>query len=267
MHKIKVSHEVPICLLELNKRWSHYEYILPHLLDKFPEYEKYMREAKAKGRYIIMDNSLHELGEPYSEDRLLYWVDEIQPHEFIVPDLWENSAGTIKLATQWMNKNLPDKVTKVAVVQAKSYEEAKKTYTEYKKIGYSKIAFSYGAEYFNKVCPHSNINLGKALGRVQTIIQMYNEGIIEDTDRVHLLGCQVPQEFSWYNGMTFIETIDTSNPIIAGYESTFYNSYGLDFKPKIKIDQIIDLDFNDIEPKLEVIRYNVNKFKSLNNLH
>jgi len=267
MHKIKVSHEVPICLLEHNKKWSDYDYILPHLLDKFPEYEKYMREAKSKGRYIIMDNSLHELGTPYSEDRLLYWVNEIKPNEFIVPDLWENSIGTLQLAKEWVNKNIPSKTTLVAVVQAKSYEEAKNSYIEYKKLGYEKIAFSYGAEYFNKVCPHFNRNLGKALGRIQTIIQMYNEGIIEISDRVHLLGCQVPQEFSWYNGVDFIETIDTSNPIIAGYESTFYGSYGLDFKPKTKIDKIINLDFDEIEPKLEVIRYNVNKFKSLNNLY
>jgi hypothetical protein len=266
MHKIKVSHEVPICLFEHNKKWSDYDYVLPHLLDKFPEYEKYMREAKAKDRYIIMDNSLHELGKPYSEDRLIHWVNEIQPNEFIVPDLWENSIGTLQLATHWMDKTLPDKVTKVAVVQAKSYDAAVNLYLAYKKLGYKKIAFSYGAEYFNKVCPHVNRHLGKALGRVQTVIQMYNKGIIEDTDRVHLLGCQVPQEFSWYNGMKFIESLDTSNPIIAGYESTFYNSYGLDFKPKTKIDDIIDIKYQDIEIKMEVIRYNVNKFKSLNNL-
>jgi hypothetical protein len=57
-------------------------------------------------------------------------------------------------------------------------------------------------------------------------------------------------------------------PIFEQYDCVSIKySYGLDFKPKIKIDQIINLDFNDVEPKLEVIRYNVNKFKSLNNLH
>jgi hypothetical protein len=266
MHKIKVSHEVPICLFEYNKKWSHYDYILPHLLDKFSEYEEYMRKAKKEGRYIIMDNSLHELGNPYSEDRLLYWVNELKPNEFIVPDLWENSIGTFQLAKEWVNKGISSDITLVAVVQAKSYNDAADLYLEYKKLGYKKIAFSYGAEYFNKVCPHINRNLGKALGRIQTIIKMYNEGIIENTDRIHLLGCQVPQEFSWYNGMNFIETIDTSNPITAGYESIFYDSYGLDFKPKTKIDDIIDIKYQDIEIKMEVIRYNVNKFKSLNNL-
>jgi hypothetical protein len=88
MNSFRVSHEVPLALLEQNKTWSDYEYILPHLLDQYPEYEHYMREAKAEGRYIIMDNSLHELGTPYNEDRLFYWMEELQPDEFIVPDHW-----------------------------------------------------------------------------------------------------------------------------------------------------------------------------------
>ena len=59
---VKVSHEVPICLLNKSRDFNDYDYCLPHLLDKNLEYEKYFRDAKEKGRYIIMDNSLHELG-------------------------------------------------------------------------------------------------------------------------------------------------------------------------------------------------------------
>jgi hypothetical protein len=62
---MKVSHEVPKCLLNNSPEFNDYDYCLPHLLDKDKHYLKYFREAKAKGRYIIMDNSLHELGEAY----------------------------------------------------------------------------------------------------------------------------------------------------------------------------------------------------------
>ena len=37
-------------------------------------------------------------------------------------------------------------------------------------------------------------------------------------DRVHLLGCNLPQEYLYYKDFPFIETIDTSNPIIHGLE-------------------------------------------------
>lgn len=67
-----VAHEVPICLLEQSRQYNNYEYILPHLLDKFSAYKDYMLQAKKDGRYIIMDNSLHELGVPYNDERLLF---------------------------------------------------------------------------------------------------------------------------------------------------------------------------------------------------
>ncbi len=59
---IKVSHEVPICLLEHSLKFNHYDYCLPHLLDQNEQYREFFYKSKAEGRYIIMDNSLHELG-------------------------------------------------------------------------------------------------------------------------------------------------------------------------------------------------------------
>jgi len=71
---MKISHEVPIPYLGLSEDFNDYDYCLPHLLDVSKEYEEYFRNAKEKGRYIIMDNSLHELGKPYNSDRLWYWM-------------------------------------------------------------------------------------------------------------------------------------------------------------------------------------------------
>ena len=51
--KVKVSHEVPLQLLGLSETFNDYDYCLPHLLDKYPEYEAYFRQAKEKGRYIM----------------------------------------------------------------------------------------------------------------------------------------------------------------------------------------------------------------------
>ena len=67
---------------------------------------------------------------------------------------------------------------------------------------------------------------------------MYNKGYISINDRIHLLGCALPQEFGYYADFPFIETIDTSNPIIHGLEGTQYNSLGLLTKSPTKIDQI-----------------------------
>ena len=84
--KIKVSHEVPFSLLDYSKEFNDYDYCLPHLLDQEQSYQDYFLTSVSQGRYIIMDNSLHELGVAYDEDRLLHWISVLRPNEFIVPD-------------------------------------------------------------------------------------------------------------------------------------------------------------------------------------
>jgi hypothetical protein len=42
-----------------------------------------------------MDNSLHELGKAYDTDRLLHWIDVLEPNEFIVPDVWQDQTATL----------------------------------------------------------------------------------------------------------------------------------------------------------------------------
>ena len=49
-----------------------------------------------------MDNSLHELGEAYKTDRLLYWINELEPDEFIVPDVWQDKTATLVNAKSWI---------------------------------------------------------------------------------------------------------------------------------------------------------------------
>ena len=146
--KVKVSHEVPLQLLEESKQFNDYDYCLPHLLDQYKAYKDYFYQAKKEGRYIIMDNSLHELGEAYDTSRLLYWISELEPDEFIVPDVWENGHYSVRNAKAWSAVEMPDNTTKVAVVQGKSYSDFVNGYQSYKWFGYQKIAFSYGASWF-----------------------------------------------------------------------------------------------------------------------
>lgn len=263
---MKISHEVPICLLEQSKQFNDYDYILPHLLDKYPEYEAYMRQAKKEGRYLIMDNSLHELGTPYNEDRLLYWLGELEPNEFIIPDIWENAQNSFEKAVYWKDHILYyPKTTFVTVIQSRNFADAGSLYKAYKNLGYEKIAFSYGADYYAKIMPHYHSPTARALGRLKVIIDLCNQEVIDIKDRIHLLGCNLPQEFLWYKAISQIESIDTSNPIMAAIGGIKYEDYGLLFKPKTKIDEVIDKTFD--RDTIELINYNINKFKLINGLY
>ena len=246
MKKIKISHEVPFCLLEKSRAFNDFDYLLPHLMDESEEYKNFFYESKKMGRYIVMDNSLHELGEAYNTERLLYWVDEIKPDEFIVPDVWEDKNASIRNARQWSTIKLPKETTKVAVVQAKDLHEALLCTQTYKDLGYKKIAYSYGASYYNDLCPHPNKDLGKAIGRFMAISSLYKNKIISDNDRIHLLGTSSPIEFGMYSNSKFIESIDTSNPVMAAIGEMAYTNLGLSRKPVANMNKYQDMSINKL---------------------
>jgi hypothetical protein len=85
---MKVSHEAPIQYMKVVRGMTDYCYCLPHLLDENDDYVQYFIDSKQMQRYIIMDNSLHELGTPYNIERLWHWMNYFKPDEFIVPDYW-----------------------------------------------------------------------------------------------------------------------------------------------------------------------------------
>ena len=255
----KISHELPVNMLSRSFEINDYEYCLPHLLDQNEIYKNHFEKAKETGSYIIMDNSLHELGKAYDTDRLMHWINHLEPNEFIVPDVWQDQTATLVNAKRWMSIELPKGVTKVAVVQAQSYHEAFECYNILKMQGYKKIAFSYGADWYADEFPHPNPLVGKMMGRIMAISKMYKNKLIEKSDRVHLLGCALPQEFGYYCDFPFIESIDTSNPIIHGIEGVKYNSVGLLTKSSTKIDKLglTPLD----QEKLFNINHNLIQFK------
>lgn len=261
---MKVSHEVPRCLLTLQHEINDYLYCLPHLLDQDEEYKDFFLEASRNNEYIIMDNSLHELGEAYDHNRLIHWINEIKPMEFIVPDVWMDYSQTLKNAKHWKQYIYPECTTIVAVVQAKSLGEASICYKQLKDLGYQKVAFSYGADWYADLVPHKNIDFAKALGRIYTMTYLNNKGIILDTDRVHLLGCSLPQEFGWYNNASYIESIDTSNPVMAAIEGLKYSQAGLKVKPKVNMNSSYDIDFLDLD--YDLVLHNAKMFREINNI-
>ena len=241
-------------MLDKSFEINDYEYCLPHLLDQSEIYRKHFEYAKEAGSYIIMDNSLHELGEAYDTKRLFHWIERLEPNEFIVPDVWQDKVHTLVNAKRWSKTELPEGVTKVAVVQAKSFGEAMECYDIlHYHHGYQKIAFSYGADWYaEEMFPHPNPLVGKMMGRIMAISKMYESKIIGKSDRVHLLGCALPQEFGYYADFPFIESVDTSNPIIHGMEGVKYNSLGLLTKSSTKIDKI------PMTPMTSEILYDIN---------
>lgn len=261
---MKISHEVPACLLKESLNFSDYQYALPHLLEENEKYRNHFLKCKEDGVPIYLDNSLHELGEAMGEDILLKWIKILEPTKFFVPDVWENKNASIISAKYWVQFVLPKKVRKVAIIQAKSYSEAYLCLSIYKDLGYKEFAFSYGANYYKEITPHPNPDMAKALGRISVISKLWDSGKLTEFDSVHLLGCSLPQEFSWYKGISCIKSLDTSNPIMTALEGKYYEDFGLSEKPKANLNSHFDTPLKDIN--LNLIHYNVNMFRIINSI-
>ena len=208
-----------------------------------------------------MDNSLHELGHSMDADVLLKWINILEPSNFFIPDVWEDCTASMVNAKYWSKIQLPKNTTIVAVVQAKSINEAIRCTQTYIDLGYEKIAYSYGASYYNDIYPHINKDLGKALGRLKMISTLYSNGVLLPTSRVHLLGTACPIEFSLYKGIKCIESVDTSNPIMAAVDGIKYNNLGTHSKPKSNMNSCSNIDYKDIN--MELLNHNVETFKNI----
>lgn len=262
MKKIKVSHETPFCLLEESLKFNDYQYALPHLLESNEQYRNHFLKCKEDGVEIYLDNSLHELGYAMEDEILIKWMNILQPSTFFIPDAWEDMDTSIENAERWKNIDVPEGVTKCAIVQAKNMNEAVNCFNQYIDMGYKKIAFSYGALYYNEVCPLSNNDVGKAVGR-NIVVGSLCKDLPEDI-KIHLLGTAWPAEFAMYKNIPNIESIDTSNPIMAGIDLVKYDKFGIESKPIANMNKFQDISKDEIDTYL--IDHNVKMFRKINNL-
>lgn len=255
---IKIAHESPKSIFKQVQNVTDYDYALVHLFEEDPEYLKQFQEAKANGREIILDNSIFELEEAFDAEKFAGWVLELQPTWYIVPDALEDAKKTCSQMATWINKykNLPGK--KIGVVQGKTYQQIKSCYEYMDKIAeVDMIAISFDYSYYVQSVPHPNKYVSWMMGRVKLLGDLLKDGIINENKPHHLLGCGLPQEFSFYSDYKWIYSLDTSNPVVHGIKGVEYREDGLWSKESQKLFELINHQVEDTN----TILYNINKFK------
>ena len=260
---MKISHESPLCLLDRSRSYNDYDYALVHLFETEPTYYQFFKDSLAQGRTVLLDNSIFELGTAFDSDKFAHWIRELKPTEYIIPDVLEDTIGTMDNALDWKEKysDLPGKT--IGVVQGKSYEDIVQCYDYFDNvIGVDKIAISFDYSYYLEVCPHPNKWMGYALGRVQTLTRLLQDGVINTEKPHHLLGCALPIEFMFYRKeFKWLESLDTSNPIVHALLGIGYEPGGLDSKKSLKLIELL----NTPEPtvaNMHTIKHNILYFRS-----
>ena len=261
---IKIAHESPKSIFSTVQKYTDYDYALVHLFEEDPEYLQQFKEAVSKGREVILDNSIFELEEAFDADKFAKWVEELRPTWYIIPDALEDAAKTCTQAEMWRinHSNVPGK--SIGVIQGKTYEEIVQCYEFMDKdMDVDMIAISFDYSYYTKSVPHPNKYVSWMLGRVKLLGDLLRDGVINKDKPHHLLGCGLPQEFSFYKhaDYDFIYSLDTSNPVVHGIKGITYGSDGLWSKESQKLFEMINQEVEDTN----MILNNIQKFRWFTN--
>jgi hypothetical protein len=263
---IKIAHEAPIDLFDEVQRLTDYDYALVRLLEENGRYRDTFEHAVKKGREVILDNSIFELEEAFEADRFALWVERLKPTWYIVPDALENAEKTMQQAANWFKNysHVPGK--SIGVVQGKTYQEIRDCYRAMDEIAnVDMIAISFDYSYYRESCPHPNKYVSWMLGRVKLLGDLERDNIINKDKPHHLLGCGLPQEFSFYKNANYkwIYSLDTSNPVVHGIKNIPYGPEGLWSKESQKLHELIDYPLENLD--INLILDNIKSFRNFTN--
>ena len=263
---IKIAHEAPLDIFDEVQSKTDYDYALVHLLEQNSRYRDTFVNAIRKGREVILDNSIFELEEAFEADRFAIWVERLKPTWYIVPDALEDAEKTMQQAANWFKNysHVPGK--SIGVVQGKTYQEIKDCYRAMDEIAnVDMIAISFDYSYYTESCPHPNKYVSWMLGRVKLIGDLVKDGTINKGKPHHLLGCGLPQEFSFYkhDDYNFIYSLDTSNPVVHGIKNIPYTQEGLWSKESQKLHELIDYPLDNLD--INLILSNIKQFRKFTN--
>ena len=256
---VSISHETPIDLLYTSLQFNDYQYCLVHLLEQEPRYLYHLERCRDTGVKVLLDTSIFELGEAFDAEKYAEWIVRLRPDEYIIPDVLEDYQGTRENLKNWLDKygHLPGK--KIGVVQGKTYQELVDCYN-LMLLTCDKIAISFDYSWYEEMYPHSNKHLSWCMGRVLLLDRLVQDEIIDPTVPHHLLGIGLPSEGEFYKEYDWIESVDTSNPIVHAIKGIRYKkNWGLMHKESQKLCDLINYPGSKIDS--DILEYNIRKFR------
>ncbi len=260
---MRVAHEAPLCIFDAVQELTDYDYALVHLFEENLEYYTKFKQAVDKGRHVILDNSVFELEEAFDSDRFLYWINKLQPAEYIIPDVLEDSYSTVQRLGEWKalyESRVTSNSKTIGVIQGNDFDDLVWCYKHVAPM-VDKVAISFD---YSFMCPEKNYTPQTRCevfmrGRQRVIKDLHRANVIDESKPHHLLGCFLPQEFIAYKEYSWIDTIDTSNPVVHGINGISYEPFGLRDKVKTKLIDYMD---EELTPEqIHIVMSNIRKFR------
>lgn len=257
---IKTYHEAPKSIFKKVQQMTDGDYALVNLFDD----EEYVQQFDPKCRDTILDNGVFELGTAFNSDVFADWVERFQPTWYIVPDVLEDGEATIARFMEFTSKyrGLPGKI--IGVAQGKDYNDYVKCYKAIEPYC-DKIGMSFDCSWYREGVKSNNPWQQLAGGRIRNLIRMDEAGVINRNKPHHLLGVALPQEMIYYQlfqkggPFRWIDSVDTSNPVVHGLKGIAYSSDGLMSKESQKLYTMINAEVSPTQ--MHIIEHNIEQFR------
>lgn len=291
---ITVYHEMPLFALEdgTEEEYTDGSYALVHLFENEffgHRYFDHFVKMLEKGRPVILDNSIFELGESFDSETFNYWLCRLVDRAgtdatltYIVPDVLDDSRATVESFDRFMEAYPDTPGTPMAVVQGSTPGELNECHDALlKRVSY--IGVSFNSAGYNDLLHSAEQTLltqpqQYALGRyiyvannlIDFLEQSYNETGHKTNVTYHLLGAGVPQEFKLYAPYhrQYIASLDTSNPVVHGILGIAYEEgFGLAYKQTQLLADWMGFDTSTVPPsRIRLMKENMRAFREINNL-
>lgn len=217
---MQVAIIAPIPLLYKYAIRSKYHMALAHLVLENLDYANFYRERSAAGEYVILDNSIIELGEAVSIDIILEAAARIKAHEIILPDVYRDGMGTL---------NAIDRVFHHDAEKLKGYKlmavPQGKTMSDWLYC-YKKILRNFPQIDVIGIPKSTSMFEDDTIGRDNLVQHLYSHGFVKYDKEYHLLGVHNnPAEILVSSRHKWIRGVDTCLPVLCG-------QLGVSFHPK-----------------------------------
>ena len=261
----------PIAYLSYFASKSNFHLILPHLI-QYPKYKGFYKKRVHQGDFILLDNSIFELGYSLEKEKLLAIAQDMKVSEVVAPEVWHDKEGTIKLVEEFMEYHDVTKSTVniLAMATGNTEEEIIETFFQWNrhpKINSLGLPFSLDYEIKGVSDNIKSLTLKRVLNRWHLVdsLNKYAKASSQVIKPTHLMGLSDALELQRYKGDNYywIRSNDSSTAFVHGYNSIKYTDRGL---PCEKISQKVDFsryDEGDISHfQIECINYNIDKILS-----
>ena len=254
-------------MLKHHDEFNDYLYVLIHLYLKDPRYREFCLEYRKKpNSFILFDNSAAELGEAMDNKLLFEAACELQPDYVMMPDKLNDYKVTTGRSQDFFltyASDLPRETKLMGIIQGQNFKEmvhchySMTDYTGAAAIGIPFIFANIARDSYSQMM--ARIEFMRYMNSCEhPCVKPRENGLY-----YHLLGTWCTAEFALYKtlGYNWINSFDTSNPIMAALEGKTYVGNGIPEKPKTKLDDVFHHNYGKLEPHLDLARYNVRRLR------